>query len=328
MSAFQLSRRRDLVFLLTTLVACAPSLSQAQSDYPTKPIKVIVPFAAGGVTDIAARAFTDAMARELGQVFIVENRGGAGGMIGADAAAKSAPDGYTLLFTNVVTHGMLSTTSKHMSFRPLEDFAPIAMLSSYPVLLVVRPQLPAKNVADLIALAKRQPGKLTYSSAGPGSGAHFLGSQMEAMTGIDLVHVPYKGAAPALQDVMAGNVDFTFDGAARAAIESGRVRVIAVAGPHRDPRYPEVPTIEEAGYKGYGTETWQGFLAPAGTPAAIVARLNKAANNTLKNHAVLARLKEMGMVAVGSTPEQFRTQIQRDMERFRNIAAASRMSFE
>lgn len=320
----RLSRRA----MLGALAWSALGSAKAQTTSATKPIKVIVPFAPGGVTDIAARTFSDALARELGQAVVVENRSGAGGMLGADVVAKAPPDGYTLLFTNVVTHGMLSTTAKQLSYRPVEDFSPIAMLSSYAVVLVVNPSLPVHTVADLVALAKRQPGKITYSSAGPGSGAHFLGAQLEAMAGIELVHVPYKGAAPALQDVMAGNVHLTFDGAAKPAIDSGRVRVIAVAGSQRDPRWPELKTVEEAGYKGYGTDAWQGFLAPAGTQPAVIARLNAAANATLKQPGVRARLHEMGMVSLDSTPEQFRAQIVQDIERFRRIATASKMSFD
>lgn len=326
--ASPVSRRAVLGALSLALAWSAVPPARAQTSFPTKPIKVIVPFAAGGVTDIAARIFSDALARELGQAVVVENRGGAGGMLGADAVAKAAPDGYTLLFTNVVTHGMLSTTAKQLSYRPIEDFAPVAMLSSYAVVLVVHPSLPVHSVADLVALAKKEPGKLTYSSAGPGSGAHFLGAQLEAMAGVNFIHVPYKGAAPALQDVMAGNVNFTFDGAAKPAIDAGKVRLIAVAGSLRDPRWPDVPTVEEAGYKGYGTDAWQGFLAPAGTPPAVIARLNAAANATLKDAGVRSRLKEMGMVSLGSTPEQFRTQIQQDIDRFRRIAAASKLSFD
>jgi tripartite-type tricarboxylate transporter receptor subunit TctC len=320
-------RRRSLVLCGLGALCAGPLPSQAE-DYPARPIKLVVPFAAGGVTDLAARVLADQLARELKQAVIVENRVGAGGMIGADVVAKAQPDGYTLLFTNLVTHGMLSTTSRHLNYKPEEDFAPIALVASYPILLVTRLQLPARNVAELVALARSKPGQLTYSSAGTGSGAHFLGAQLESMAGISLTHAPYKGAAPALQDVMSGIVDFTFDGAAKSAIDAGKVRLLASASSYRDPRFPNVPTIAESGYKGFGTDAWQGLLAPGRTPAPVLAKLNAATNAAIQHAWVRDKFKDMGMVTLGGPATRLQAQIHADIERFRRIAADSKLNFD
>jgi tripartite-type tricarboxylate transporter receptor subunit TctC len=323
---------RRMILLAATLGLLLPSAVAtpvgAEEPYPTRPIRFVVPFAAGGINDLVARVFADKMGRTLGKTIIVEARGGGGSRIGADLIAKSPPDGYNLLFANTVTHGMLSTTAKNLPFDPVNDFEPIVELTTYQHFVVVHPSLPIRSVQDLIAYARQHPGKLNYGSSGVGGGVQFALELFKSMAKVDIVHVPYKGMGPAMQDLVAGAVQVTIDGGAAPFIESGQVRGLATSGTQRDPRQPNLPTMEEAGLPGYVFITWQGLLAPKGTPKSIIAQLNAAANAALQDADVKVRLRELGMVPAGGTPEQLAAEIKSGIEKHRQIAADAKLTFD
>ena len=295
--------------------------------YPSKPIRVIVPYAAGGFSDISSRLITDAMSRALGQPMIVEPRPGGGGRIGAEAIARAAADGYQLLYTTNGTHTYMAVTEKSLSYDPLKDFTPIAQIGVYGLLMAVHPSIPARNVAEFIEYARRNPGRINYASSGPGSGIHFAGELFNFMAGIDMVHVPYKGSGPALQDVIAGNCQVTFDGAAKPFIDAGKVRFLGTTSARRDPRFPDSPTIAEGGLPGYDLTYWLGMFGPAGLPADIQAKLNAALNTALADETLRGRLAEMGVLPVGGAPEVLPRQIRAETESLRKIAADAKLQF-
>jgi tripartite-type tricarboxylate transporter receptor subunit TctC len=296
--------------------------------YPSKPVRVTVPYAAGGFSDISSRLITEAMSRALGQPMIVEPRPGGGGRIGASEIARAPADGYQLLYTTNGTHTYMAITEKSLSYDPLKDFAPIAQIGVYGLLMAVHPSIPAHNVAEFIDYARRNPGKVNYASSGPGSGIHFAGELFNFMAGIDMVHVPYKGSAPALQDVIAGNCHVTFDGAAKPFIDAGRVRFLGTTSARRDPRFPDSPTIAEGGLPGYDLTYWLGMFGPAGLPPEIQAKLNAALNTALADETVRRRLAEMGVVPVGGPPEILPRQIRAEIESLRQIAAHAKLRFQ
>ena len=296
--------------------------------YPSKPVRVTVPYAAGGFSDISSRIITEAMSRALGQPLIVEPRPGGGGRIGAEAIARAPADGYQLLYTTNGTHTYMVITEKSLSYDPVKDFTPIAQIGVYGLLMVVHPSIPARNIAEFIDYAKRNPGKINYGSSGPGSGIHFAGELFNFMAGIDMVHVPYKGSGPALQDVIAGNCHVTFDGAAKPFIDSGRVRFLGTTSARRDPRFPDFPTIDEGGLPGYDLTYWLGMFGPAGLPAGIQAKLNAAVNAALADETVRTRLAEMGVVPVGGAPDVLLRQIRVETENLRKIAADAKLQFQ
>ncbi|ANN79068.1 Bug family tripartite tricarboxylate transporter substrate binding protein [Bordetella flabilis] len=303
------------------LLAIAGSAAHA-ADYPSKPIRVIVPYVAGGAADITARVIAQKMSMSMGVALVVENKPGANGMIGTDFVAKSAPDGYTLLLDAsgplVVNPALYAKTP----YDPVRDFAPITQIASYQYVLVVPRQSSIHSLDDLIAQARAKPGQLSYGSAGVGAGGHLAGELLGLMTGTQLVHVPYKGNAQALTDVLSGQLSFTFDTVVTAAphIQSGRLRAYAVSGPRRAGVLPDVPTMEELGYKGYAVTQFQGLLAPAGTDPGIIARLHDEAVKAARMPDVVRKLEtEGGNDMVAGTPEEFAELIRSDLVRYRKL---------
>lgn len=303
--------------------------AQAQS-YPTKPIRLIVPFAAGGTTDIVARAVSDALGRELGQPVVVENRGGGGGAIGADALAKSTPDGYTLGIATVSTMATNPATNARNPYDPIKDFAPITNLVNVPNVLTVNPKVPAKSLKEFIALLKSNPGKYSYASAGKGSISHLDGELFKDITKTDMVHIPYRGSGPALNDTLAGQVNAQFDNlpSSMPFIQAGKLRALAVAAPKRVEGLPDVPTFAEAGMKDMNNMAWYGLVAPANTPAAIVTRVHDAAVKALQDPAVKRRLADSGAYTDGNTSAQYAAQIKRELDLRKKIAHDQNITLE
>ena len=308
--------------ILFTICIGAASLQGYAQTYPTKPIRAIVPFAAGGFSDITSRMLGAAMSRALGQPLVIEPKPGGGGRIGADMIAKAAADGYQILLTNNGTHTYMQITEKALSYDPIKDFTPIALVGNYGLLTVINPTVPARSVAEFVAYAKKNPGKLNYASSGLGSGIHFAGELLKDLAGINLMHVPYKGSGPALQDVMAGTCQITFDGAAKPFIDAGKVRFLGTTSAQRDPRFPDTPNLQEAGVAGYDLTYWVGLFAPKGLPADIQARLNASVKTALADPDVQRRLNGMGMSLVGSTPDQMVQEIRTETAKLRQIAAS------
>ena len=301
----------------------APALAQStgRADWPSKPIKAIVPYAAGGFSDQSARIIAEALSRQLKQPVVIENRPGGGGRIGADAVSKMTPDGYQLLLTTNGTHTYMAVTEKNLSYDPVSDFTPVSLVGSYGLLMVVNPSLPVSNIMEFISYAKNNPGKLNYASSGPGSGLHFAGEVFKSMAGIEMVHVPYKGSGPGLQDVMAGACQVIFAGEAKPLIDAGKLRFLGTTAAVRDPRFPDMPTVGEAGLTGYDLTYWVGLFGPRGMPADIQTKLNAAVKAAIAEPPVRKRLEGMGMVLVGSSPEYMVQQIRTETVKLKAIAA-------
>lgn len=308
-------------------LACTAALACGAHAQFAAAIKVVVPYAAGGVTDQAARVVLERMAQALGQPMIVDNRPGAGSRLGAQLVAQGPADGSQLLFTNL-SLSTLPLVEPGVRFDPLKSFAPVGLAAVYGATLVVKPSVPAANLQELVAYARKNPGKLSYGSAGMGSGAHFVGEYFKALTGTYIVHVPYRSTAAALTDVASGQVDMTFDATAKPLIDAGKVRPIAIVGAQRDPRLPNVPTAAEAGVRGLDFNAWLGLLAPAGTPAATVERLNKAMNAALQDPGVRQRLQDMGLVPRGGGPERLTQQLRDDAVLYRRIIEQAKLKFD
>jgi tripartite-type tricarboxylate transporter receptor subunit TctC len=290
--------------LAAALLLCGAFAANAQ--YPNKPIKIIVPLAAAGTGDTLARAVADAMAKELGQPVIVENKPGAGGLVGTEMVAASAPDGYTLLAVSP-SHVINPALHAKKTYDPLKDFETITVMANTHQVIVAHPSTPASTLKELIDYAKKNPGKLTYGSAGLGSATHLNMELFKSMAGIDILHVPYKGSTQARQDVLAGQVNLAMDGLlpVQPLIKDGRLRALAITSSRRAQSNPEIPTIAEAGVPGYASDTWYGLLAPAKTPKEIVAKLQQAAVKGLHSAQVRERFAKLGAEAVGNTPEEF-----------------------
>jgi len=314
--------RPVLAALAAVVLSAAPAA--AQSDYPSKPVKIIVPAAAGGGTDTTARMIADHLSRTMGQNFYVENRGGGGALIGTEAAARSAPDGYTLLMTPS-TLTTMHIVRKAMPIDTSRDFAPITQFIILPQVLVVHPSVPAQTFAEFLALARKEPGKLSYGSAGPGTAPHMAMELLKSKAGIDLQHVPYRGVAPALQDVLAGRVSGMIVNTliAKPHIEAGNLRALGVTSLKRARPLPNVPTIAESGLADYRALQWFGMVAPAGTPAPIVERLQKEIAEVLKTPAMQQRLDIEGADAVGNSPAEFAKVIQEEIATWNEVAAAA-----
>jgi tripartite-type tricarboxylate transporter receptor subunit TctC len=312
---------RVAIRITAALMLIASACAQAQ--YPAKPIHLIIPYPPGGPTDIIGRALGQKLGDALGQAVIVENRGGAGASIGADFVAKAAPDGYTLLIGTTGSHTINPAIYSKLPYDPVRDFAPVTLLATYCNVLVVAPDLPVKNVKQLIELAREKPGAITFGSAGNGSSNHLSGELLASMAGVRLQHVPYKGSAPALIDVMAGQTNFMFDilSTSLPQIKAGKVRAIAWSGPARSPLIPEVPTVAESGLPGYEVVGWFGLFAPAGTPRDIVNRLNAETVKILK----LPEMKEKltGYDPASSTPEQLAAIIKSDIATWAKVVKDS-----
>ena len=303
-----LSRRRLAIAAGAALglLALAPLSAHAQA-YPAKAITIIVPFSAGGATDILARVVGQYMAKDLGQPVIVDNRAGAGGNIGTQAVARATPDGYTLLMGTVGTHAINQSLYDKLPFDPIKDFTPLTRVALVPNLLVANPAQPFKTVKDMLAYAKANPGKVTFGSSGSGSSIHLSGELFKHMAGVDIQHVAYRGSAPAVNDLLGNHIAVMFDNMPSAIghVKSGKLRPIAVTTPKRSPALPDVPTIAEAGVPGYEATSWFGLLAPAKTPAPIVAKLNASILKALADPDVKKKLMEQGAEPHPESPEQF-----------------------
>ena len=292
--------------LLAGLLLLAPAMAAAQ-EYPAKPIKLIVPFPAGGPNDIVARIVGQKMSELAKQPVVIDNRGGQGGALGTDAVAKANPDGYTIGIVNAGALAINQSMEK-IPYDALKDFAPVTLVVTVPEMLVVAGNVPAKNMSELVALARAQPGKLNFASTGPGSLPHLASELFKLTAKIDIVHVPYRGAAPAVNDLLGQQVEMTFLDlpAILPHIKSGALRPIALGAPQRAPTAPDVPTTGELGMPEVLAENWYGMIAPAGTPPAIVAALNRITTTALADPAVKEKLAAQGMTAIGDTPEHFR----------------------
>ena len=293
----------------------------AQAQYPNKPLRLIVPFAPGGSTDIFARLIAERAQAPLGQPVVVENRAGAAGNIGAEAVVRSAPDGYTLLMATTGVMAINNALYKSMTYDAAKDLEPVIYVASITNVLIVPPDLPAKNVAELIAMAKKEPGKLTFASSGAGASTHMSAELFKSMTGTDILHVPYKGSGPALPDLMSGRVSMMFENAPGAVphIKAGKVRALAQTGLKRSPAMPDVPTIAESGVPGYESLSWSGIAVPAGTPRAVIERLNKDLNAVLGTPEMRQKLGEQGAESIGGPPEAFATHIRAEREKWSKV---------
>lgn len=318
-----ISRRLALTGIAAA-VAASPLLAAAQA-YPSKPVTIVVPFSAGGTTDILARIIGDSLKDELGQPIVIENRAGAGGNIGAALAAKAAPDGYTLFMGTVGTHAINAALYKKPGYDHLKDFAPLTRVAMVPNLLVAHPSRPYGTVKELIAYAKANPGKISYGSSGSGTSIHLSGELFKTMTGVDMVHIPYKGSAPAVTDLIGGQIDVMFDNMPSAIqhVRNGRLKPIAVTTAKRSPELPNVPTVAEAGVPGYEATSWFGMFATAGTPAPVVTRLNTALVKVLSDPAIKKKIAEQGAEPVAEKPEQFAQFIQQETAKWAKVVKAS-----
>ncbi len=325
------SRRRHTLAMLAataavTLAAALPAPAAAQA-WPSKPIRVVVNFPPGGAADQLARLIGQPLSEALGQPVVIENRGGAGGNLGGEVVAKSAPDGYTLLMSS---GGMVSVNPHiypRMPFDPAKDIVPVASAARVLVYLVAKPSLPPNNIREFLAYLKANPGKTSFGSPGNGSSPHLAAEMMKSQAGVFAVHVPYRGAAPALQDLLAGQLDFYFDpGIGLQQVRAGRLKLLAVGSPKRSPLFPDVPTLDEAGLKGFDADTVFGFYAPAGTPADVVARLNREINRILGTQPVKDRITALGGEALPLTPAEFAAKATEDSKRFGAIIRERKIS--
>ena len=292
---------------VASLAGLAPGLAMAQSDYPTRPVTLVVPFPAGGSTDLVARVIAQKMTDGLGQQVLVENRGGAGGNLGSATVAKSDPDGYTILMGTVATHALNPAIYKKMPFDPVADFAPISLLVTVPNVLVVNPDLPVKTVQELIALAKEKPGELSYASSGNGTPLHLSGELFKSMAGIDIVHIPYKGAGPALTDLLGGRVDLLFDNlpGSLPSVRGGQIRPVAVTSRTRIPELPDVPAMAEV-LPGYEMTSWTAMVGPPDMKAELVAQINALTNKALADPGLKARYADLGASPMPTSPAEMK----------------------
>ncbi len=307
--------------------SCAAAFAQG---YPTKPVKIIVPFAPGGNVDITARLVAPGLSETLGQPVVVENKPGAGGTIGADQVAKSPADGYTLLMGSNSTFSVAPSLYPKNPYNPVKDFAPVVMIASAPFVLVTNPAAPDRSAKDLVASAKASPGKLTMSSAGTGSSNHLVGELFQEISGAKFTHVPYKGSGQALTDLMGGQVDLHFDQITSAAshIQGGKLRALMVSAPQRVPMLPEVPTASEAGYGTFEATNVTGLIAPAGTPREVIDKLNAATLKVIAQPALKEKFAGIGAVPTGGTPEAFSAYIREDLSKWNRIVKEANVKVE
>ena len=310
-----------------TLGALAMAGVAAAQNYPSKPIRAIVPFPPGGVVDIVARTVGQKMSEGLGQSLVIDNRGGAGGSIGTDAAAKAPADGYTVLFA-FDTHAVNPHVYKTIRFDTLKDFAPVVLIVRIPLVVAALPAFPASSLQELVALAKAKPGGYTYASVGAGSSGHLATEQFKLLAGIDLVHVPYKGGAPAVIDLLGGHINLAViaAGAAVPHLRVGRLKGLAVSGAQRSGAMPNVPTMVESGYPQLESGAWVGLLVPTGTPAAVIARLNAEVLKAIKDPALVGRLAEQSIEVAGSTPGEFGALIRTEHAKWGKLIKDAKLS--
>lgn len=323
----RLPRLRTGLLLLASAMCASIAFADA---YPDKPIRLVVPFPAGGPTDMVARPLAQFLGEQLKQSVIVDNRGGAGGGIGAEVVAKAPADGYTLLMATVGTQAINATLYRKLGYDPVKDFTPISLVAAAPVALVVHPSVPVSSVAELIALAKSKPGSLNFGSAGNGTPGHLTGEMFRAATGVDLKHVPYKGSAPALSDLLGGQIQIMFDPlqSVLAQVRAGRLKLLAISSKSRSPAAPDVPTFAEAGLKDFEATAWWAVFAPASLPPAVAARLNTSVNAVVNSPAFRALLEPQGVTVLGDSREAL-AQFQRsEIDKWGNAVRASGASVD
>src|SRR4051812_12367294 len=310
--------------LLAAAAACLLAATAGAQDYPSHPVKIVVPFAAGGPADVYARVLAQRLQEDMGQPFVVEDRPGGGSVVGTDMVAKSAPDGYTLLLMSN-THTVNESLMPNKPFRLMRDFVAVAPINYSDLVLVVNPAVPAGSLAELIALAKAQPGKLNYASSGPGTPYHMAGELFKSMAGLDIVHVPYKESSGARTGVLGGQVEMMFDAVTVMSehVKAGKVRALATSGLKRSVVMPDVPTLSEAGVPGYDAVIWLGVMAPKGTPAPIVTRLNAEITRIVSRPDVQAEWAKQGAVAMTQTPDAFTKYLQDDIVKWEKIVRLS-----
>jgi tripartite-type tricarboxylate transporter receptor subunit TctC len=311
---------------LAVALALSLALDAAAQSYPAKSIRLIVPFPPGGSADILARAIGQKAGEGLGQSLVIENRPGAGTAIGAEALAKSAPDGYAIMIGTVSSHAINPALNPKLPFDPVKDFTPISLVATIPFAMIVHPSVPAKTVQEFVALARARPGTLNYSSAGSGTSNHLAGELLRSMTGIDIVHIPYKGSAPALNDVISGQVSMMFDLVLTAVphVKSGAVRGLAVTGAQRSSVLPDLPTVAES-IPGYEVSAWFGIFAPAGVPQPVVQRLNAEFVKALREPDLRQRLASQGAEPLTSTPDEFAAYLRSEIDKWAKVVKAAGM---
>ena len=319
-----------LSFAHLVLIASLPATAWSQAAWPNKPVKIVVPFAPGGTTDILARAIVPELGKAFGQSFLVENKGGAGGNIGAEIVARAAPDGYTLLMGTVGTHGINKSLYAKLPYDPQKDFAPITLVAGVPNVMVMNTEkaktLGINTVPEFIAYARKNPGRLNMASSGNGTSIHLAGELFKSMTGTFMTHIPYTGSAPALMGLVSDQVDVMFDNlpSSMALIKSGKLKAFAVTSAQRSGAMPEVPTIEEAGpLKGFDASSWFGLLAPAGTPPDIVKAIQRETAKALNSPAIKEKLLAQGAIPSGNTPEEFTALIDAEIKKWAPVVKNS-----
>ena len=319
----------SLLPVLSLAILSLTSSHVTAQSYPVKPISLIVPFPAGGTTDVLARALGQALSKSMGQAVIIESKPGAGATLGADFVVKAKPDGYTLLM-GAVHHTIATSVYKKLPYDFQKDLLPVTTVALVPNVLVVNPGVPANNVAELLALAKASPGKLTYGSNGTGTGQHLIGAQFEAMGGVQMLHVPYKGSGPLTTDLLGGQINMSFDTITPVLshIKAGKLRALAITTSKRSAALPNVPTLDEAGLKGFDLGTWFGVLVPAGTPQDIVTRLNLEMVRIIRSPDFKKRMEDIGAEPIGNTPEQMAQQIRGDTERFAKLVKDANVTID
>ncbi|WP_234194502.1 Bug family tripartite tricarboxylate transporter substrate binding protein [Pseudacidovorax sp. NFM-22] len=323
-----LLRRRAGLALVTALAAgalLAPALGQAQAAYPNKPIHIVVPFPPGGSTDVLARRIGDKLASAWGQPVVVDNRAGAGGTVGADYVAKSAPDGYTLLMGVTGSNAIAQALYAKLPYDVVKDFAPVSMVVSAPLVLAVNPDVKVRTAQEFLALAKSKPGGLSYGSAGNGTSMHLTGEMYKQAAGVSMVHIPYRGSAGMLTDLMSGQIQATFGDVLvlLPQIQAGKLRALAVTSKTRHPMLPDVPTLDEAGLKGFEALSWQGLFAPAGTPSDIVEKLSAEVNKAVRSPEVREYFASRGFIVEGTTPAAFKALIEAEVKKWTPIVKYS-----
>ena len=318
---------RSILRVVAGVLVAGSVLAQ---PYPAKPVKLIVPFPPGGNTDIVGRLIAQKLSDGLGQQVYVENRGGAGGTIGAEAAAKSAADGYTLFFATTGTLASAPSMQPDLRYDPVKAFAAISTLANAPVVVLAAAEVPVRSLKDLVEAAKAKPGQLKFGSAGTGHFVHLAGEMFKIAAGVDMLHVPYKGVNAALTDMLGGRIELMFDAPAQYEphLQSGKVRALAVASPKRLARLPEVPTTAEAGLPGYELASWFGLAAPAGTPAEAISRVNAEVLKALAAQEVVQTLNKLGLEPAGSSPQQYAAMIVEDLDKWRRAVKAAGIKLE
>lgn len=329
MKITRLTRRAALVLAGSALSALSLGQPAAAQTFPDRTITLVVPFAAGGSTDVVGRVVAQKMGDILGQQVVVENVAGAGGNLGADRVARSDPDGYTILMGTVATHALNPLILKQKPYDPEKDFSPVSLLVIVPNVLVVNPKLEVNSVAELIELLKKDPDKYSYASSGNGTPLHLSGELFNSMAGVKMQHVPYKGAGPALNDLLGNQISIMFDNlpSSSSHIKGGTLKALGITTKERAPSFPDVPTVAET-VPGYETYTWNALFAPAGTPAEVVAKLNEAANAALKDPAVADRMKDFSATVVGSTPEELGKHVTAELAKWSPVVKAANIQMD